>query len=223
MKNINDIFHPIDFETWERRQYFYYFTKMLPTGYSLTVKMDITPTYEAVKERNQSFFAAYLYVTLMQLSQQKEFRISTVDGQLGCFDYLNPSFAVLHDDDKTMSNMWVQYSDSFKEFAANYQKDMNLYKDNHGIVAKPAPPPANSCMIGMVPWIEFEHYSPVPYGQSDCFFPVIQVGKYMMHDGRILMPYSFTSHHAVADGYHVSKFLDGVQEQFANPHLWIDK
>lgn len=150
MDNINDIFHPIDFETWERRQYFYYFTKILPTGYSLTVKVDITPTYEAVKESNQSFFAAYLYVTLRQLSQQEEFRISTLDGQLGYFDFLNPSFAVLHDDDKTMSNMWVQY-------------------------------------------------------------------------GRLLMPYSFTSHHAVADGYHVSKFLDGVQEQFANPHLWIDK
>lgn len=29
MDNINDIFHPIDFETWERRQYFYYFLAIL--------------------------------------------------------------------------------------------------------------------------------------------------------------------------------------------------
>ena len=100
---------------------------------------------------------------------------------------------------------------------------MTAYKDNHGIVAKPAPPPENNCMIGMVPWIEFEHYSPVPYAQSDCFFPVIQAGKYTMHEDRLWMPYSFTCHHAVADGYYISEFLDGVQAQFANPHLWIYK
>ena len=29
MDKINDIFHPIDFETWERRPYFYFFTKRI--------------------------------------------------------------------------------------------------------------------------------------------------------------------------------------------------
>ncbi|MDD3306985.1 MAG: hypothetical protein PHO29_07805 [Acetobacterium sp.] len=32
---MNTQLHAIDFETWDRRQYFYYFTEMLPTGFNL--------------------------------------------------------------------------------------------------------------------------------------------------------------------------------------------
>ena len=35
-------FTPLDLQTWKRGQMFYYFSKMAPTGYSLTVKLDIT-------------------------------------------------------------------------------------------------------------------------------------------------------------------------------------
>lgn len=223
MKKINGTFHPIDMADWERQQYFYYFTKMLPTGYSMTVEMDITETYDMIKEKGSSFFAAYLYTTLKQLAVQKEFRITTIDGKLGYFDVLHPSFAVLHEDDKTMSNMWIAYADSFITFSQRYEEDMAKFKNNHGILAKPDMPPANSCMIGMVPWIEFTHYCPIPYAQSDCYFPVIQAGKYFTRQGRRLMPYSITIHHAVADGYHVAAFLDGVQNLLSNPETWIDK
>lgn len=137
MKKINETFHPIDMTAWERQPYFYYFTKMLPTGYSMTVEMDITETYESIKQEGGYFFAAYLYTTLKQLTMQKEFRITTVDGKLGYFDVLHPSFAVLHEDDKTMSNMWIAYADSFAVFSRNYEEDMKQYKNNHGILAKP--------------------------------------------------------------------------------------
>lgn len=36
------IFTPIDFTTWPRAEIFYYFSKMAPTGYSITVNMDVT-------------------------------------------------------------------------------------------------------------------------------------------------------------------------------------
>ena len=35
-------FTPLDLRTWKRGQMFYYFAKMAPTGYSLTVDVDIT-------------------------------------------------------------------------------------------------------------------------------------------------------------------------------------
>ena len=44
------MFTPIDFNTWPRREMFYYFSKMAPTGYSLTVSMDVT------KLRKQGLF-----------------------------------------------------------------------------------------------------------------------------------------------------------------------
>jgi chloramphenicol O-acetyltransferase type A len=47
---MNTQLHSIDFETWERRQYFYYFTEMLPTGFNLNVEIDITETYHQIKD-----------------------------------------------------------------------------------------------------------------------------------------------------------------------------
>lgn len=34
---LNTNFHKIDLNKWNRSQYFYCFTKMLPTGYSISV------------------------------------------------------------------------------------------------------------------------------------------------------------------------------------------
>lgn len=223
MQELNTTFHPINFETWERRQYFYYFTKMLPTGYSLTVEIDITETRKAAKERGIPFMAAYLYVVSRQLSAQPEMRISTLDNQLGTFDVLHPSYAVFHDDDKTISNMWTEYSPSFTSFLAQYLNDRTLYVENHGPSAKPIAPPPNLCMVGMLPWVSFTHYSPVPYQQSDCYFPVIEAGKFFEQNGRTLMPLSVMAQHAVADGYHTSTLFNGIQAAFLSPQEWIDQ
>lgn len=35
-------FIPIDLSSWNRAEQFYYFSKIAPTGYSLTVEPDIT-------------------------------------------------------------------------------------------------------------------------------------------------------------------------------------
>ena len=48
-------FTPIDFTTWPRAEIFYYFSKMAPTGYSLTVNMDVTALRETLKEAGKFF------------------------------------------------------------------------------------------------------------------------------------------------------------------------
>ena len=42
-------FTPIDLRTWPRSQVFTYFAKMAPTGYSLTVDMDVTAMRAALE------------------------------------------------------------------------------------------------------------------------------------------------------------------------------
>ena len=219
--SINTTFHPIMFDEWDRKQYFYYFTQMLPTGFSMSVEVDITNTYETIKRQNRKFFPAYLYIASKLIEQQQEFRIANIDGQLGFFEVLHPSYACFHQDDNTMSNMWTEYTPEFDTFYNHYMEDQTLYAKNHGILAKPDMPPQNSCMIGMLPWIQFTSYSPVPYAMGNVYFPVIQAGKFFDRDGRKKMPLSFTVHHAVADGYHVSKFFDEFEKAMNHPEEWM--
>jgi chloramphenicol O-acetyltransferase type A len=43
------VFTSIDLQSWPRGQMFYYFSKMMPTGYSMTVKVDVTELRRIVK------------------------------------------------------------------------------------------------------------------------------------------------------------------------------
>ena len=72
---MNTEFHKINLNEWNRAQYFYYFTKMLPTGYSLTSNIDITQAYNAIKNKGKKFFPAYLYICSKIISEENEFRI----------------------------------------------------------------------------------------------------------------------------------------------------
>ncbi|MBU4438483.1 MAG: chloramphenicol acetyltransferase [Acetobacterium sp.] len=218
---MNTQFHPIDFETWDRRQYFYYFTEMLPTGFNLCVEVDITETYQQIKESGKKFFPAYLFLAAKLISEQPEFRIAKTADKLGYYQVLHPSYACFHEDDKTMSNMWTEYSPNFETFYQNYMEDQKHYSGNHGILAKPELPPPNSFMVGMLPWTQFTSYSPIPYGKGDYYFPVMQAGRFFEKNGRKMMPFSITVHHAVADGYHVGLFLEKFQQNMNQPDQWI--
>ena len=116
--------------------------------------------------------------------------------------------------------MWVDYEESFKAFYKQYMKEDKAYKDIHGIVAKPAMPPENGCMVGVLPWTSFNGYSPIPYAEPTQFFPVLQAGKFKRVDEKVLMPFSITVSHAVVDGYQVSEYLEQLQELMSMPEKW---
>lgn len=50
---MNREFYPIDRNVRSRAPYFYYFTNMLPTGYSLTAERGITNTNHMVKKADK--------------------------------------------------------------------------------------------------------------------------------------------------------------------------
>ena len=216
-------FTEIDLEKWARTPYFKLYTQMIPTGFTTCVNLDITRMHGHFKEKGLKFGAGFRYITLKVLNgrENEDFRVAMKDGRLGHYNHLLPSFTNFHDDDKTSSVMWTDYDDDFTTFYSGYMEEERKYRDVHGILAKPGLPPENACMIGVLPWISFTSYSPVPYAQSGQYFPVIETGKFKSSGGKILMPFSIMVHHAVADGYNVAHFLDELQEEINRPEEWV--
>lgn len=207
-------FTPIDQQTWKRGQMFYYFSKMAPTGYSLTVKLDITKMKAALDEAKLKFFPAYLWLVTKTLNLQEEFRIAEKDGQIGYYDYLTPLYASFHEDDKTFSLMWTEYDDDFRTFYDAYIRNQEQYGENYGVLAQSdLIPPPNAYTVSCVPWISFQHFSVHSYENKPYFFPSVEAGKFMMENDRLMMPLSITCHHAATDGYHVSRFLEQLQAE----------
>lgn len=206
-------FTPLDLQAWERGQTFYYFSRMAPTGYSLTVDLDITKMHGILKAAGIKFFPAYLWLTTKLLNQQPEFKIAEKDGQLGYYDTLTPLYATFHDDDKTFSLMWTEYTEDFMDFYRAYLEHQNRYGTQHGILAQSGTvPPENAYTVSCVPWITFRHFSVHSYENKPYYFPSVEAGKFYEQGGRLMMPLSLTCHHAAADGYHVSRFLEDFQQ-----------
>lgn len=206
-------FTPIDINTWKRGQMFYYFSKMAPTGWSVTVKLDVTLLKKSLDERKLKFFPAYLWLVTKCLNAQPEFRVAYKDNVLGFYDTLTPLYASFHDDDKTFGLMWNEYSDSFMEFYKSYIDNQSEFGNNKGVLCQPFSPPANAYTVSCVPWISFEHFAVHSYDDKSYFFPSVEAGKFTCENSKLVMPLSVTCHHATTDGYHVSKFLEQLQNE----------
>ncbi len=198
-------FQPIDFNNWKRREIFYYFSKMSPTGYSMTVEVDISRLRSTLKAAGKKFYPTYLWLVTKRLQEQEEFKIAEVDGVLGTFDRLTPLYAIFHEDDKTFSLLWTEFHEAYLE-------DQRLYGSNHGILAKKdALPPQNAYTVSCIPWVGFKHFAVHSYENKPYYFPSVEVGRFYEKDGRTLLPLSLTCHHATTDGYHIKEFLRTFQ------------
>lgn len=206
-------FTPIDLQSWPRGQMFYYFAKMAPTGYSMTVRMDVTDLRQTVRNAEVKFFPAYLWLVTKNLNQQTEFKVAERDGVLGYYDTLTPLYASFHEGDRTFSLMWTPYSDSFSDFYRQYLDNQRQFGDTRGVLCQPqTPPPENAYTVSCVPWISFEHLAVHSYENKPYYFPSVEAGKFSEQGSRLLMPLSLTCHHAATDGYHVNRFLESLQK-----------
>ena len=215
-------FTPIDLQNWPRGQIYYYFAKMAPTGYSMTVNMDVTTLRKVLKEAGLKFFPAYLWLITKNLNMQTEFKVAEKDGILGYYDTLTPLYANFHEDDHTFSLMWTAYSDDFSQFYRAYVENQARFGDVHGVLAQPqTPPPANAYTVSCVPWISFSHFAVHSYENKPYYFPSVEAGRFFTENGKTMMPLSMTCHHATTDGYHVKCFLEALQEDMDNFHKYL--
>ena len=190
-------FTPINMENWHRKEVFWYFSQMAPTGYSLTVDVDITHMHAVLKNADIPFYPAYLWLVTKALIQQPEFTTALKDSEVGYYNSLTPMYAVFHDDDKTFSLMWTEYSRDFKTFYNFYRADNEKYGHNHGILSKKdSLPPENAYTVSCLPWVNFRHFAVHTYENKPYYFPSVESGKFFQIDDRLYMPLSITCHHA---------------------------
>ena len=86
------VFTPVDRASWSRRQAFWYYTEAAPTAYSVTCRLDVTNTRQALKEAGLRFFPAYVWLVTEAISHQSAFRLAERDGVLGHWSQLVPAY-----------------------------------------------------------------------------------------------------------------------------------
>lgn len=219
--NIDEIFHPIDMKEWAMAQEFYYYSKIAPTSYSLTVQLDVTNLRRKLKEQGKKFFPAYLYLCSHALCDVEQMRVGVKDGVVGHWDYLTPTYPQFHDDTKSTTLLWTEYDKDFGVFYDRYIYDTKTYGDDHGMITRKGAPPANSYVISCMPWLSFTAFGVHNHGIKDYYVPSFEAGAFEEKDGKIFMPLSMTVHHATTEGYHIKCFLEKMREYADNTEVWL--
>ena len=220
--SVNDNFSLIDVEKWNRREIFFYFSRIAPTTYSVTSNLDITNMIKAFKEHNLKFFPSFLWLSTTIINQHPEFRVAMQDGNIGYYSSLTPFYPAFHSSDKSISMLWTEYSPSLFEFHSAYLEDKKLYGENKVFLGIGGSiPPENAYTISVLPWLSFSSFSLTSSSPNPYFFPSIEGGKFIREDDRVIFPLSFTSHHATTDRYHVAEFYREFQEKSDDFSLFL--
>lgn len=146
------------------------------------------------------------------VNQHEEFRTAIDEkGEVGIFSEMMPCYTVFHKDTETFSNIWTEYSSDYDEFLDRYERDMESYGEQEGMMAKPNPP-ANTFPVSMIPWLSFEGFNLNLQRGYSYLLPIFTFGKYYEENGKFYIPLSIQVHHAVCDGFHTCRFVNELQE-----------
>ncbi len=198
-------FHLIDPENWERKEYYLHYMNKVVCSYTVTVDLDITAL------KGEKLYPAMIWLLTKTVNAFPQFRMGLSDEGLGIFDSMNPSYTILNEAHKNFSCIWTLFSDDYGEFLKRYQEDTASYVSSTQFAPKPGMP-QNCFDISMIPWMTFTGINLNVAGPGKYLKPIFTMGKYFERDGKILLPLAIQVHHAVCDGYHVSMFVEQLQQ-----------
>lgn len=202
-------FTPIDRETWPRTEYFDHYFSQVSCTYSAVFQLDIT----RIRRQGQKLYPTMLYHIAGEVNRWEEFRTALNGaGQLGIYDRLHPCYTVFHPESETFSNLWTEYDPDYETFCAAYRRDMAQYSNHLGLEGKPGTP-ENTFPVSMLPWASFQGFNLNLQKGYDFLLPIFTMGKFQTENGRTLLPLAVQVHHGVCDGFHLCRFINGLQER----------
>lgn len=105
--------------------------------------------------------------------------------------------------------MVTEYADDPFVFCKRVAADRERHRNDRAVL--PDQPP-NFFDVSCLPWVKYRHFDLHVFDEGKFLAPVVTWGKYAEENGRLILPLTMNIHHAVADGFHLSRFFNEVQE-----------
>lgn len=204
----------VEIENWARKEHYLYYTETFKIEFNITAPVDVTKLLDFCHSHGYRFYPSMIYVVTKVLNQIENFKMfQDENGDLCIWDKIVPNYTIFHEDDKTFSDCWTDFSEDFAVFYSDITGDMEKYKNKKGIKVKEEQPPNFYC-ISCMPWVSFTSCSSRrTEGGDPAFFPIVAMGKYEKSADKTLLPVNISVAHAVCDGYHASLFFETLQRE----------
>ncbi|MBU1101735.1 MAG: chloramphenicol acetyltransferase [Bacteroidetes bacterium] len=201
--------HKIEIDTWNRKEQYRFFKEFDSPFFNITTRINCTNIFNYAETKKLSKFICYLYAVMRAVNETEEFRLRIEDDGVVCFDAISAGAVVLKDD-KSFAFAYMEYDKNFESFYEASEKEVKRAREMDELV--PSEKNANVIHLSVLPWIDFTSIQhPRKFGEDDSI-PKITIGKITDLNGIKNMPINIEAHHALMDGYHVSKFLEKFAE-----------
>ncbi len=200
----------IDIDNWKRKEHYEFFGKMKSPYTGFTTEVDCTYAYRYAKEKGISFYAWYLYKSILAANHIEGMKYRIIDGEVYMFDTLVAGSTAVRADG-TFAFINITYNDDFDKFYAEFQKEIAETNASTGMRLKKRDEKSALIRYSVVPWVSFTQLvHPTNFIEMDSE-PKIVFGKCHERDGRLMMPFSIEVNHGLMDGYHLAKYMEEFQ------------
>ena len=206
----------IDKERYYRKAVYRHFTEDCRCSASVTARIDVTELYEYSKRTGTKFYINILYLISKALNSRMDYRMGYLydSDELICYDRINPTQYVFHDDTETCTVAYTEYDEDYDTFYKNALADAERAKAERECVYHSKEHP-NWFDASYIPWLSYDSLNvELPDGYP-YFIPIINWGRYREENGRLMMPLTLRMNHAVADGFLIANVFRLLEKETA--------
>lgn len=204
----------VDKETYYRKGVFKHFTEDCKCSTSMTARLDVTELVRYSKATNTKFYINFLYLLTKVLNSRDDYKMGYLwqSEELICYDVINPTQYVFHEDTETCTPVYSTYYDNYDKFYKAAVEDLEGAKGTreYGLDAENHP---NWFDASYISWLSYDSLNiELPDGYL-YFLPIINWGKYREENGKLVMPVSVRLNHAIADGYLIANVFRLLEKE----------
>ncbi len=210
----------LDIENWARRDLFEFFRSYERPHFNVCTRLDITSLLDLLRERpGVSVSLAYLYFALRVANEIEPFHYRLKEGRVVVHDVINGGTTVLLPNE-SFSYAYFDYHVNFETFFLGAAKSIESVQAE-GLLK----PTMRDDLIyfTVLPWVSFTSFAHARTPGRGESVPRIAFGKFTVENERTLLPISVEVHHALMDGLHVGRFLNGLEEALRKPEDYMGR
>jgi len=180
--------------------------------FGFTTEVDCTKAYDKAKKEGHSFYAVYLYKSMVAINTVDELKLRIVDGQVILYDEVHVG-GTIGRADGTFGFSFFHYSQDFETFNERLQEEIKSVQNSTGLGISNDVLPINHIRHTTIPWNSFTTIlHPTNFDPKESI-PKIAFGKFSIREGKKYLPVSIEAHHGLADGLHLAKYIEEFQRQ----------
>ena len=206
----------IDKDKYYRKGVFRHFSEDCKCSISMTSKIDVTDLVDYSKKKNSKFYLNFLYILSKVINSREDYRMAYLykTEELICYDVLNPTQYVFHEDTETCTPIYSKYYEDYDTFYKNAYTDLEQAKKTREYKLDSINHP-NWFDASYISWLSYDSLN-IELPDGYLFFPpIINWGRYRKEETRLVMPVSVRLNHAIADGFLVANLFHLLEKEIA--------